>query len=659
MRYFVIILLGLSMSICAIAQKKTATKYSTKSKKAIALFEEGRKEIMQEFYEQSLVKFEAAKKIDNKFVEAYFMCADAYHELGNYRKQCENLRIAIGLDSTMFVSGYYQMGLALCYLGEFSEATEWFELYKHHAGKNTRRYNVDAWLKKATFAKNLMEHPVPFEPHRISQNISNEYDSYWPSLTLDEEELVFTMLVPRDTAAYRNNKRLQHNSINFHEDFYISRKLDGEWQPISPIRGINTENNEGAQALSADGRWMFFTACGRQDSKGSCDLYFSHRTASGWSKPINVGAPINSPYWESQPCFSADGQTLYFVSNRPGGKGGNDIWAAKIVNYDQNGVPIFGNVVNLGDSINTKGTETSPFLHPDNQTLYFSSDYWPGMGGLDIFMSRRKSDGSWSTPVNIGYPINTQNDNNGLVINAAGNTAYLSTTRILDDGTPRIELLSFEMPQEIRPQPVSYIKGHVYDIKTKAPLDANLELIRLDNGTKQVDTQSDASNGNFIVNLPAGHDYALIVSRSGYLFHSQSFALETAENTSKPLLLDIPLSPLIKGEKVALRNVFFDFNSTELKEESFIELDKLVKIMNDSPNVKIEIGGHTDNVGTAEYNRRLSEGRAQTTVNYLISKGINKTRISYKGYGFTMPIDTNETEEGRALNRRIEAKVIE
>ncbi len=639
-------------------KQQTHQKYSTKSKKAILAYQDAELDYQYQRLSSALLKFQQAVSFDPKFTEAYFMISEVYRDMGDYEKQVENIQIAVGLDSTYYVSAYYHAGVALCNLGKFAEATEWLELYKKYSkGKRTQR-NVDEWLNKALIAKNLMEHPVPFKPHPISDNVATDYDQYWPSITLDEEELVFTTLMPRDTAAFAANKKLTKNSINFNEDFYISRKIKNEWSKPQPMKGINTPHNEGAQALSADGQWMFFTACGRDDSKGSCDIYFSRRTATGWSEPQNIGAPVNTPYWESQPCFSADGQTLYFVSGRPGGKGEMDIWTAKICGFMRNGMPIFGDVKNLGDSINTSGNETSPFIHPDNKTLYFSSDGWPGVGKLDIFISRKDEKGNWKTPQNIGYPINTELDNNGFVINAAGTTAYLASTQKQDDGTYKKELLCFELPQEIKPEPVSYVKGRVYDSKTRKPLQANLELIRLDTKEKQVSAQSEATDGVFIVCLPSNKDYGLFATCPGYLYGSMNFALKDATTTQDRVVLDIPLSPIDTGQKITLNNVFFDTNSTELKEESVVELDKLVTLMKNNAEIKVEIGGHTDNVGSADYNKKLSEGRAKTTVDYLKSKGIEPQRISYKGYGMTQPIDNNQTEEGRAQNRRIEAKIL-
>ncbi len=634
-------------------------KLSTKSKRAIEYFHKGESNYMYERYQQALIDFDNALREDRNFTEAYFMKAEIYQELGNSQLLFDNLEKGIGLDSTMFVTGYYNAGVALCHLGRFDEAVRWFELYKRFTEGKRQKYNPDEWLERARVAKHLMENPVPFNPHHISPLIVSDYDMYWPSITLDEQEICFTVLVPRDTAAFARDPLLPKTYRNFNEDFYLSRRLNGEWQAMEPVKGINTSSNEGAQALSPDGKWMFFTACGRQDSKGSCDIYFSRRVGDGWSEPVNIGSPVNTPAWESQPCFSADGQTLYFVSNRGGGKGGNDIWTAKIVGMRDNGVPIFGKVENLGDSINTDGDEISPFVHPDNQTLYFSSDGWHGVGKLDIFVSRKDTAGNWQRPTNIGYPINTSQDDNGLVVSYSGRTAYYSSARTQGDGYSKREIMMFELPDEARPQAVSFIKGFVYDCHSRRPLAATLDLLDLATGEKIVGAMADAGNGQFVVNLPTGKDYALIAEADGYLIQSQNFSLSEAKTAADPVKLDIPLSPIATGEKVTLRNVFFDHNSTELKAESFIELDRIVDIMQKNPTVKIEIGGHTDSDGTEAYNLRLSQGRAQATVDYLVSKGIEKERLLSTGYGQSKPVASNDTDEGKALNRRIEAKIVE
>lgn len=648
-----IILSAVSLTLSAQGKKPL----STKNKKAIAAYKAGETNYMYERYQRAVLDFEDAVRYDPKFAEAYVMLSEIYGEWGDYGQQYTALERAIGLDSAVFVAGYYHAGVALCHLGRFDEATRWFDQYKRRTEGKKRKYDATAYLERALAAKELMEHPVPFDPQPLGPALQSHYDMYWPSLTLDGTGLCITVLMPKDEDLFRSNPMMEKSSRYFQEDFYMSYQENGEWQRPFALDGINTPLNEGAQTLSADGKSMFFTACGRDDGKGSCDIYYSRLTKSGWSKPVNVGSPVSTPFWESQPCFSADGETLYFVSNRPGGKGQNDVWQAKIEGWRSDGSPIFGTPVNLGDSINTAGDEASPFIHPDGRTLYYSSDGWPAVGQQDIFVSRMGDDGKWGKPRNIGYPINTAHDDNGLIVNTDGTKAYYSSEKLMANGTKKRELMCFDLPEEARPVATSYIKGHVYDARSHQALDAELELIDLQTGKRATTAHSDERTGTFVVNMPSGKDYALISQREGYLLHSQNFSLSATAKYAT-VELDIPMSPIAKGEKVTLRNVFFDHNSTTLKEESHIELDKLVALMKANPTMKVEIGGHTDSDGTAQYNQKLSMGRAQTTVDYLVSKGIGADRLSAHGYGMTRPVAPNDTEEGKAQNRRIEAMIV-
>lgn len=651
---FLFALLLMSLSLSA----QTRNQYSSKNKRAISAFRIGENNYMYEKYQAAVLNFEDAVREDPRFVEPLFMLSEIYREWGNHQRTFEYISRAVALDSTMFVAGYYHAGVALCHLQRFDEAMHWFGLYKRFAQGKRQKYDPQEWINKALVAKELIQNPVPFNPLPISEAAQLPYDMYWPSLTLDGNQMCLTVLVPRNPQHFSFDPELPKNSSFFQEDFYISRKLNGEWQKAEPAVGINTSNNEGAQTLSADGKWMFFTACGRDDGLGSCDIYFSEKTEKGWSEPLNVGQPVSSPFWESQPCFSADGETLYFVSNRPGGKGKNDIWQARIVGWRATGAPIFGSLTNLGDSINTSGDEASPFLHPDGRTLYFSSDGWPGMGKLDIFISRADENGIWQKPKNIGYPINTPHDDNGLIVDATGTTAYYSQEQLLVNGYRKREIMYFDLPTEARPVSVSYIRGVVRDAHNNKPLSAQIELINLGSQQRSATALSSASDGSFVLNLPPECDYALIAQSEGYLIQSENFSLKNVK-TDEVVTLDILLSPIAKGEKVTLRNVFFDFDSSELRSESFAELNKLAEIMIKNPYIRVEIGGHTDSDGSAEYNKKLSLGRAQTTMQYVVSQGVDANRLKAVGYGAAQPIATNATEEGKALNRRIEAKIIE
>ncbi|MCF0191685.1 MAG: OmpA family protein [Marinilabiliaceae bacterium] len=661
MKRFFVLFLFLFVSLFVVeAQNGKDKKYHTKNKKAIALYEEATDFFYLERYALAAQKYESALKMDENFIECYFALGDLYKAIGDYENQFLVLDKGLSVDSTYFPTAYYLAGVALCQMGQDTASIAYFESYKRNVKQSRQKKDTDYWIKKGKIIKNLLDNPVPFEPHIVCENLTSEFDLYWPSLTLDENEIVLTTLVPRHIEDFNRSHYLPKNSREFQEDFCMSRKVDGEWGPLTPIEGINRpDSNEGAQALSADGQWMFLTICGRSDSYGSCDLYFSRRTETGWSSPVNIGAPVNTPGWESQPCFSADGQTLYFVSNRQGGKGAHDIWSSKIESFTEEGLPKFGPVINLGDSINTPGEEASPFLHPDDKTLYFSSTGWPGLGQMDIFVARRdSSNGAWHTPVNIGYPINTPQEEIGLVINTAGNTAYYSRERKTDEMRSKRELLCFSLPASARPEMVNYVIGNVYDSESKHPLGALLELLDLRDGTKVATAHSDPKEGDFVLKLPKGKDYALIASKEGYLHHSESFTLSERDK-SENVRVDMPLEPIKTGSKMTLKNIFFDFNSASLKQESHVELDKLVAIMKANPSIRVEIGGHTDNVGTAAYNMKLSGDRAKSTVEYLVSKGVDVKRIESKGYGMTTPIASNDTEEGRSQNRRIEVKIID
>ncbi|MCD6556038.1 MAG: OmpA family protein, partial [Bacteroidales bacterium] len=421
---------------------------------------------------------------------------------------------------------------------------------------------------------------------------------------------------------------------------------------------LNTRGNEGAQSISADGKLLFFTSCEYAKGKsahgktyGSCDIWLSHKIGSKWSKPKNLGHQVNSKYWESQPSFSADGKTLYFASNRPGGKGKIDIWKTEMQKDSTWNQP-----VNLGDNVNTPGEDQSPFIHYDNKTLYFSSTGHSGMGKSDLFFTKKDKTGHWQKPVNLGYPINTFEEEISLTINAKGNKAFFASSKNSEFGG--LDIYTFDLPVNDRPEQVTYIEGIVYDKETTDKLYSRIKLINLKTNKEVAVTSSDQLTGKYLICLPAGADYAFNVSKTGYLFFSENFSFENTEDTLKTYHFDIPLSPIKKGKKTILKNIFFDTDSYTLKAESETELQNLLQFLKNNPAVRIEIGGHTDNTGSEAHNKQLSENRAKSVYNYLIENGIGKNRLIYKGYGSTFPIDNNKTEEGKQNNRRTEFKIL-
>ena len=644
-KFFINNLIASLLLFCAIFSLN-GQEYSTKNNKAIKFYEDASTKMQIRDYDAAISILHKSLTADENFPEAWLLMADAYDAKNNRDSVLICCQNALKCGADKYPVTYFFMSEAYYKTGKYEEAMSNAQdfLWKKQFTPNQKQM-MEKVIMDGKFALNAMSHPVEFTPVNLGENVNTKYDEYWPSLTSDEEILVFTRNIPINP----DNPMIFHNR---QEDIFYSISKDGQWQKAEPMGiPINTEDNEGAQFITSDGKRMFFTACNRDDGLGKCDIYMSEKLGNGWSIPVNLGEPINSSFSEKQPSLTSDGKTLYFSSNRPGGKGGMDIWVSTLNTKGKWGVPI-----NLGDSINTPMDEISPYVHPDNQTLYFSSNGWPGMGGYDLYYSRRKPTNppTWTRAVNLGYPINTFSDEFGLIVNANGDHAYFSSDRIPEKGK---DIYTFELYGQARPVQVSYLKGKVYDAETKAPLDAQFELIDLKTSKTINQATANKFSGEFLVCIPTNNNYALNVSKKGYLFYSENFTLIGKDNT-KPFLKDIPLQSMKAGNKVVLKNIFFETNSFELKLESTAELNKIIQFLNDNPNLKIEISGHTDNVGGDVVNQKLSENRAKAVVDYLVSKGISATRLISKGYGKTQPIANNNTEEGRALNRRTEFKII-
>lgn len=622
---------------------------STADKKVIKLFEQAKLAYQSNQYSKSLRLLDETLALDSCFTEAYLLKSDIFQELDSIKPQIQSVEAALRIDPGKYPKLYYVLGKALYRSGNYQKAIDAYKSYLSHAdNKSTFIDQAKKGIDKCIGAVNLLKNPVPFTLVDLGENINSEDDEYWPSITVDGETIIFTRLVKSQSPDGQKNLLPQ-------EDFYTSRLVNNVWQPSEPLSNINTIYNEGAQTISTDGKLLFFTACTRNDGRGSCDIYFSRNKAGEWSTPENAGAPVNSSAWESQPSISANGEELFFASNRKGGKGGMDIWKCDLKGFSELGKPIWGTPVNLGDSVNTPGNEMSPFIHSDGKTLYFASDYWPGLGGFDIFYCRRIEGTVWSKARNMGYPINSNKDEQGLVVDAKGKNAYYSSDR---PGSKGMDIYSFELYSEARPAPVSYIKGKVVDEESGKPLCAKVELIDLENSTSAIKTETCWEKGEFLMCLPLGKEYAFNISKEGYLFYSENFELKEVTDRISPHILDVKLKKIKIGGSVVLRNIFFNTGSYELLPESRIELQKLIDFLGQNNTVNIEISGHTDNVGSPELNQKLSEKRAESVYNYLVVNGVARQRMKFAGYGLSRPISSNETNEGRALNRRTEFLII-
>jgi hypothetical protein len=588
-------------------------------------------------FDKAVPELKNAIKKDPAFIDAYMLLAEVYEITGADSLAKLQYEIIKTLNPDYYPA-YYQLGMLAYETGAYQVAMDNLEAFVRK-GKNLNKEMLDLTmhvLANTGFALESMKNPFPFNPISLGEEVNTNDYQYSPCLSLDGQTLFFTHRSPKD------------NPQN--EDFYISRKKDGEWQKAENLGPtINTEENEGSASISADGRLLFFAAANRQGGYGSMDIYVSVREGEKWGRPINLGAPVNSPHWESQPSISSDGRTLYFTSRRPGGLGSDDIYMSRLDDEGRWSKP-----ANLGPSINTAGIDQSPFIHADDQTLYFSTTGRIGMGDADLFYSRRSPSGEWQEPVNLGYPINTNKQEFSLIVSADGTKGYYAA---MINETRNTDLFYFELYPEARPSGVSYVKGTVWDYHTKQKLEAKIELTDLETGKIVVEEYSDPVSGEFMFALQGNRDYGLSVSRDGYLFHSENFSL--ANTTSiNPFLLDVSLMKLQVGAGVVLKNVFFETASYELKPESHPELNKLFALMNQNPGLKVELGGHTDSIGDKKYNQKLSENRAKAVSEYLVKTGVNKDRIIYKGYGDSRPAWSNDTPEGRALNRRTEFKII-
>ncbi|MFC7000031.1 OmpA family protein [Rufibacter roseus] len=612
----------------------------TTNKRAEKSFQEGIQAVQGRNFPKALGHFNEAIERDTAFGDAYIRAASLYRITQQQDKAYQYYKRGFAkIEPTAALSTEYIAFADMAFeRGQYNEAATYYQLYLKLANKNSR-YSARAQqqLTNLQFAQKAIANPVAFNPKPLSDKVNRFALQYSPVLTADQKALLFTS---------RNGSGPTHD-----ENLYLSVLQDGQWQtPASVSDAINTPLNEGAASMSGDGRILVFTSCNRQDSFGSCDLYISYRIGDNWSKPRNMGKNVNTTAWDSQPSLSADGRTLYFSSNRHGGQGAEDIWVTRY--QDDKG---WGAAENVGKPINTPGRDTSPFLHASGNTLYYATDGLAGMGGLDLFMTVRQG-AKWQAPQNMGYPLNTHLDETSIFINPDNTLGYYSSQQP-QGSKVEVALVQFEVPDVWKGKSISsYAQGKIFSAKTKEPLAAQIQVYDLDSvGVVTQQVNSDASTGEYTIVVNKGQRYALYVTSPGHVLESRHIS---AAATAKPLALDFYLQPLNKGAKAVLSNLFFDTGKATLSPESRTELDKLFQFLKANPSLKVEIAGHTDNVGQAAANQKLSEARAKAVVNYLVSKGAPASMFQAKGYGQTQPAAPNDSEENRQLNRRIELRLL-
>ena len=624
-----------------ILYQKTVAQYSITDKKAINLFEKGIEAFKNNNKLGAISFYQRAIDREPDFAEAYHRLGQVYElsarkdlAIINYEK---SLKIAPELPSTAII--YHILGSYSFEKGEYNKA---IGLLDKFISLSPKAYSLVKKSKKmmanSTFAIEAIKNPLKINPVSLGKGVNVFHSQYFPSITADKEMLVFT----------------GYNRTNQDENLYVSYQKNKAWTyPVSISPNINSSENEGTASISADGRTLVFTACNKTDGLGSCDLYISYRLANEWLKATNLGETINTREWESQPSLSADGSILYFVSDRKGGIGKRDIYISK-----KDSVGQWSQAKNLGNQINTEDDEISPFIHPNGISLFFASDGYPGLGGMDIFYSE-KINNVWSKPENFGYPINTSRDQVSLFITADNKRGYYSLEQNQDEASRNSLLYQFEIPAIMakKIKKANVIKGVVTDSKSKKKLGADIEVYNLKNNNLESKIHSDDQTGEYMNVLNQGGNYGLFVNKPGYFFKSIAFDYSD-EKDSTAKYLDISLEPLVKNNKEILNNIYFDTNKYILKEESKPELEKLTKLLNLNPSLSIEISGHTDDVGKDAENLLLSKNRAKSVYEYLVTNGVNPARIRAVGYGKTQPSVPNNSAENRAKNRRIEVKIL-
>jgi outer membrane protein OmpA-like peptidoglycan-associated protein len=522
-------------------------------------------------------------------------------------------------------------------------------------------------IRECHNGQELQKHPARVFVDNAGPEVNSPYSDYGPLVAADEATMLFTSRRPSGPNAPKDPA-----GDSYFEDIYQTTAQGKKWSPAANLGSpVNSKGHDATVGLAPDGQRLLVYA----DGSGG-DLQESNLKGTVWEKPQSLGNRINSKYHESSASYSPDGRYLYFVSDKPeGGRGGHDIYKVDL----QGNKP----AQNLGATINSPYGEEAVFMMPDGKTMCFSSEGHNSMGGYDIFKSVYEN-GKWSEPENLGWPINTPDDDVFFVTSASGRHGYYSSDRPGGLGGKDIYRITFLGPEKppmlseenqllasrlepitqtalappvyVATSKVTILKGTVTDAVTKQPLEANIDLIDNTSGQSIATFHSNATSGKYLVSLPSGTNYGIVVRQDGYLFHSENFDLP-ADAVYAEVVKDIPLKKLEVGVVIVLSNIFFDTGKATLRPESTAELERLQKLLTEQPTIKLEMSGHTDNVGKPLANKDLSQRRAQAVVTYLTQHGIAADRLTAAGYGDTRPVALNTTKAGRQINRRTEFKV--
>lgn len=588
--------------------------------------------------------------------------AKAYEQLSKAEKDPMSKGIAFGyrpmkevadLCPTYHMYPYYYMGLIAMQKKEFKEAEGHFKQFLTIEFDDPRWYpkdfeqktlEVEAWIPQCQYYDSLYSNPVPFEP-KVVKGISSRDNEYLGIISPDNEVALY---IRRHFVKRKND--LTPKEI---EEFTRSKRLpDGEFDEGAPMPSpFNVTENVGSASLTVDNKRMYLTICNdNADGYKNCDIFYSDWHFHGWDEPINVGPGVNGKNsFEGQPTITPDGKTLYFVSIREDEIGDVDNMDLYVSDLQEDGT--WSQAKNLGTTINTKGHEKSPFIHEDSHTLYFSSDGHKGIGDFDVYFTRHDSLGQWTTPHNIGFPINTEHADVGFFVAVDGKTAYISSNE-REDGVGGWDLFSFPLYKEARPEKVLFIKGKLKDENNRRITDATIEFKNMD--TKQVtQVNVDTLTGDYVAVMNFSSDMVMTVKKKDAAFTSRYLSKEdTTLNDIKKL--DVEVKQVKVGEAYTLYDIKYETDRFNLDDESETMMGEFAEYLRSNPKMKVAIHGHTDNIGSPESNMKLSNDRAKAVYDILVKDGISASRLSFKGFGETKPKKPNTSEEGRSQNRRTE-----
>ena len=634
-------------------------------KKANSLYEDGAYQ-----YRNARELYLKANNYNDKNPELNYKIGVTYLYADDKFQAIKYLKIAYDLDHDVTEDIHFQMARAYHMNQEFDNAIKEYKIYQSKISERKLKkmnLNIPAYIEDCETGKELVAHPVRVVVQNLGKMVNSEYDDYLPVIDSKEETMYYTTRRPS-----KINKERNYMDKKFSEDIFISKKKNKEWgigQILS--KTINTKKSDAAVALSPDDKRLYIY---KNDNGG--DIYYTELKNGKWKSPKPFKA-VNSKSRETSVSFTGDGKRVYFVSDRQDMTiGGKDIYYC-----DLNEKGKWSKPKNVGFPINTTKNEEAVSISRDGKTMYFSSKGHPGMGGYDIFVSHLEN-GSWTKPENMGYPINTPDDDLFFKMMDNGKTAYLSSIReqgigekdiykviflgeekdvvVTTENSPLayemydIKTLFRKLPEQLSIDSSFILLGRVLDSETKKPIVAKLQFIDSEKSKVAAVLVSDSS-GNYKARLPEKKTYGIEITAKGYLFYLD--VINLSKETTDEVTKDFTLQALEVGAKVVMKNIFFETGKSTLKDESYAQLNNVIEFMKDNPSLKLEISGHSDNVGSVSSNMKLSQARAKAVVDYMVIQGINTDRLTFKGYGPSQPIAPNTTVEGKAQNRRVEFKI--